>query len=67
MICEYRDILRPKDHTKKIDKIHKGFGLYQVFMHNFMCQNVRYLQIKYCRHVLKAFLPFPNKFFINFY
>ena len=27
-----------KNHTRKIDKIHKDFELYQVFMHNFLRQ-----------------------------
>ena len=29
-----------KNHTRKIDNIHKDFELYQVFMDNFLCQNV---------------------------
>ena len=33
-------LLGPKNQTKKIYKIHKDFELYQVFMYNFLCQNV---------------------------
>ena len=29
-----------KNHTRKINKIHKDFELYQVFIHNFLSQNV---------------------------
>ena len=39
MILECQNILDPKNHTKKNDKIHKNFELYQVFMHNFLYQN----------------------------
>ena len=31
---------KPKNHTRKIDKIHKDFELYQVFIHNLRSQNV---------------------------
>ena len=34
------DILDPKNHTRKISNIQKKFELYQVFMRNFVCQNV---------------------------
>ena len=40
MIWGFRDILGPKNDTRKVEKIHKGFKLYQVFMHNFLCQNI---------------------------
>ena len=32
----------PKHQTRKIDKIHKDFELYRVFMHNFVanCPNI---------------------------
>ena len=40
VICVYETILDPKNDTKKMDKIHKNLGLYQVFMHNSLCQNV---------------------------
>ena len=30
-----------KSHTRKNGTIHKNFELYQVFKHNFLCQNVR--------------------------
>ena len=40
MIWGFRDILGPKNDTRKVKKIHKGFKLYQVFMHNFLCQNI---------------------------
>ena len=37
----YRDILGPKNYTRKTSNICKDFELlYQVFMHNFSCQNV---------------------------
>ena len=36
MIWGHQDILAKKDHTRKIEKIHKDFELYQVFMHNFL-------------------------------
>ena len=41
MIWGYWDILSPKSHTRKIDKIQKDFELYQISMHNVMCQIVR--------------------------
>ena len=31
----YRNLLDPKDHTRKTDKTVKDFELYQVFLHNF--------------------------------
>ena len=34
------EILSQKNHTKKISSIHKDFELYQLFMHNFLHQNV---------------------------
>ena len=34
MIWGYRNILTPKNQTRKNDKIDKDFELYQVFMHN---------------------------------
>ena len=131
MIWGHQYILSPKNHTRKIDKIHKNFELYQVFIYNFLDQNLpifslymllttiintswsvafdkvwsggirtfctrnimqekltkfpiifelyqvlyihfcpkifRYMQILYCRHILKAFLPLPTRFFSNFY
>ena len=33
-------ILGPKNHTRKINNIHKNFELQQVFMPNFLCQNI---------------------------
>ena len=30
----------PKNHTRKIYRIHKDFGLTQVYLHDFMCKNV---------------------------
>ena len=40
MILGYQKILSFKNHTRKIDKIHKDFELYQVFKHNFLYKNV---------------------------
>ena len=34
------NILNSINHTRKSDKIHKDFELYQAFMHNFLSQNV---------------------------
>ena len=36
----YLDILGQKVHRKKIGKTHKDFKLYQVFMFNFLNQNI---------------------------
>ena len=36
----YQNILDPKNHIRKINNILKRFELYQVFMYNFLCQNV---------------------------
>ena len=36
----YQNILSPKNHTRKTDKIHTNFELCQVFAHNFLCQKV---------------------------
>ena len=41
MIWKYQNILGPKNHTRKISKIDKGFELCQVFMHNLLYQNIR--------------------------
>ena len=30
----------PKNHRRKIEKIHKDFELYQVFIYNFLSQNI---------------------------
>ena len=40
MIWRYRNILAPKNHTKKMDKIHEDFELYQAIMSNFLYQTV---------------------------
>ena len=40
MIWVYRNIFGPKNHTRKIDKIHKNFELYEFLMHNYLCQTV---------------------------
>ena len=37
----YSIILDPKNHTRKVHNTHKDFELFQVFMRNFLCQNVR--------------------------
>ena len=37
----YPIILDPKNHTREVDNTHKDFELFQVFMCNFLCQNVR--------------------------
>ena len=34
------NILNSINHTRKSDKIHKDFELYQAFMHNFLSQNI---------------------------
>ena len=49
----YRDILGSKNCTKEIGNIHKDFELYQLFMHNFLCQNVPILtlQILFTRRI----------------
>ena len=36
----YQDILCLKNHKRKIGNNHKDFELYQLFMHNFLYQNV---------------------------
>ena len=36
---------RSKKLPQKIDSIHKDFKLYQVFMHNFLCENVSILPL----------------------
>ena len=36
----YRGILGPKKHKMKIGNIPKNFQLYQVFIYNFLCQNI---------------------------
>ena len=45
MIWEYQNILGPQNHTREIDKIHKDWELYQVFMHKFLFQNVQILPL----------------------
>ena len=45
MIWEYQNILGPQNHTREIDKIHKDWELYQVFMHKFLFQNVQVLPL----------------------
>ena len=37
----YSIILDPKNHTRTVHNTHKDFELFQVFMRNFLCQNVR--------------------------
>ena len=37
----YSIILDPNNHTRKVHNTHKDFELFQVFMRNFLCQNVR--------------------------
>lgn len=41
MIFGVSNILDPKCHARKFDKIHINCELYQVFMHNILCQNVQ--------------------------
>ena len=54
----YLNILGQKVHRKKIGKTHKDFKLYQVFMFNFLNQNigifVLYIYIAYrkTQHIL---------------
>ena len=38
----------PKNHTRKIDKIHKSVEIYQLLMHNFLGQKVRIFPCMYC-------------------
>ena len=56
MIWVYQNILDPKNCTRKIDKIHKDFEQYQVFMHNFLYQNIwifpLYIIYKKNQHIL---------------
>lgn len=40
MIWDYRNILGSKTHTRKVDKIKKGFELYQVFTYKFVYKNI---------------------------
>ena len=37
----YPIILDPKNDTRKVHNTHKDFELFQVFMRNVLCQNVR--------------------------
>ena len=38
---EYQHSFGSKEHTRKISDTHKDFELYQVLMHNFLCQNIQ--------------------------
>lgn len=40
MSCRYCHSLGQKNHTGKISNIKKGFELYQIFIHDFLCQTV---------------------------
>ena len=40
MIWKDRDILRPKNHTRKTDKIHKDFWIMSSLLYNFLSKNV---------------------------
>ena len=41
IVCEqYRDILGPKNHTRKTDNIYKDFEKNEAFVHNFLYQNI---------------------------
>ena len=40
MIWDYRNILGSKTNTRKVDKIKKGFELYQVFTYKFLYKNI---------------------------
>ena len=48
MIWGYQDILGPKNCTRKIDKIHKDFELYHVFMHKFWTKMFGYSHYIFC-------------------
>ena len=42
MIWGYRNVLGPKNRTRKIDKSHKDFGPYHLFTHNFWAKMFGY-------------------------
>ena len=65
MIWGYRNILGPKSHTIEIDKIYEDFELYQVFMYNFLCQNIQIfpLYILYTLYILVKLTNFVSKHF----
>ena len=48
MTWGYREVLGPKNYTRKIDKILKYFELYQVFMNNFWVKMFEYSHNIYC-------------------
>ena len=50
MSCGYQYTLGPKRHTRKFREVHKDFELYQVFMHNFLYQNVLLIPIIHIAH-----------------
>ena len=65
MIWGYRNILGPKSHAIEIDNIYEDFELYQAFMHNFLCQNIRIfpLYILYTLCILVKLTNFVSKHF----
>ena len=67
MIWGYWGILRPKNHTRNLNKLPIIFKLYQVFIQKFCPKMFQYLHIIYFRHILKAFLPLPKRFYTYFY
>lgn len=53
MIWVYRNIFGPKNYTRKIDKIHKNFELYEFLMYNYLCQTVP---------IFSAYILFTKRF-----
>ena len=50
----YQHSLDLKNHTRKISNIHKNFELYQVFMHNFLCETIQYSHYIYYLHTTQT-------------
>ena len=74
MICGYRNISLPNNHTIKIDKLHKYFELYQVFIKTFCARMYGYSLYIYglqeqsthfCLRVLKRYLEILRFFFCD--
>ena len=57
--------IQHKNQTRKIVKIYKHFGLYQVFMYNSLCQNVLKFPI-HSRKKLKHFFDTQVRYFSLF-
>ena len=58
-VWNHQHSLGPKSHTRKIGNIHEDSELYQVFMHDFLCQTVSIFPF----YIL--FTNYPNYLLLN--